>query len=50
MGGMALARGISGREAKRMLTEMESKPVAEPALQPYAAGFGSPQPGLQGDT
>ena len=28
MGGMALARGISGRcEAKRMLTEMESKPA-----------------------
>ncbi|EWC40064.1 DUF2892 domain-containing protein [Pseudomonas stutzeri] len=27
MGGMALARGISGRcEAKRMLTEMEAKP------------------------
>src|SRR3546814_10698803 len=28
MGGMALARGISGRcEAKRMLAEMESKPA-----------------------
>ncbi|MBE7373044.1 YgaP family membrane protein [Pseudomonas lopnurensis] len=35
MGGMALARGISGRcEAKRMLTEMETKPA--PPSQRYS--------------